>query len=469
MIDLLIRNGRVVDPANGVDGVMDVAVEDGKVAAVGEELALAARETLDATGKIVVPGIIDMHTHMRTVEGHPHAQRMLALAGVCTTLDMAGPLDNIVETIPSSGAGVSIAIVEAARAGVTLASARPGAAEREALIERTLERGGIGVKLLGGHFPMDLDVCADFIADAARHGAWVAWHAGSSAHGSDIEGMRDAVACSEGRFLHVAHVNSYCRGQVSNPHDEAMEAIEMLNASPHIFSESYLSDLNGTRFTIKDGAPMSKVTCTCLRKVGCEPTEAGMEKAILLGRAGVLQDTGVIGRLVSGKEGVEVWRAAGTAVAGSFSVNPALSRYLVAQARRPGGAFTVDCFSTDGGCYPRNVIVENGLLLVQFGTITMAEFVVKASLNGARALGLPEKGHLGAGADADVSVLDYERKKAWATVAGGKVIMKAGELLGSGTTIICDARGEAWLKARGVACRVKGPLEPEKIAERWIP
>ena len=57
----------------------------------------------------------------------------------------------------------------------------------------------------------------------------------------------------------------------------------------------------------------------------------------------------------------------------------------------------MDSFSTDGGCYPRNVIVENGLLLVKFGALNLNEYAVKASLNGARALGLKNKGHLSVG------------------------------------------------------------------------
>ena len=93
MLDLLIRGGRVIDPINRLDAIRDVAIKDGRVVDVAETIERAARKTIGASGRIVMPGIIDMHTHMRTLLGHPHAQRMVALAGVCTTLDMAGPLD----------------------------------------------------------------------------------------------------------------------------------------------------------------------------------------------------------------------------------------------------------------------------------------------------------------------------------------------------------------------------------------
>ncbi len=109
------------------------------------------------------------------------------------------------------------------------------------------------------------------------------------------------------------------------------------------------------------------------------------------------------------------------------------------------------------------------MLLVQFGAITLNEFVIKASLNGARALALPNKGHLAVGADADVSILDFERKKAYATIVDGKVIMKDGQLLGHGTGIICDERGEAYLTKRGIRVIVKRTLDPQAITNRYIP
>src|SRR5580658_113017 len=64
MPKLVIRNGRVMDPA-GLDAVSDVVIEDGRIAAIGEHLALSGAGELDATGLIVTPGFIDMHVHLR--------------------------------------------------------------------------------------------------------------------------------------------------------------------------------------------------------------------------------------------------------------------------------------------------------------------------------------------------------------------------------------------------------------------
>jgi dihydroorotase len=63
--DLLLKGGHVIDPAAGRDGIADVAFKDGKVAAVAERLSDAeAKETRSAEGFYVVPGLIDLHTHV---------------------------------------------------------------------------------------------------------------------------------------------------------------------------------------------------------------------------------------------------------------------------------------------------------------------------------------------------------------------------------------------------------------------
>lgn len=65
MYDLLIRGGRVIDPAQNIDGPMDVAVSSGKIAAVMPNIPLrAAGNVIDATDRIVTPGLIDLHTHV---------------------------------------------------------------------------------------------------------------------------------------------------------------------------------------------------------------------------------------------------------------------------------------------------------------------------------------------------------------------------------------------------------------------
>src|SRR5215813_9920726 len=68
--DLLIKGGRVIDPSIGLDGVRDVAIAGGRIVAVAADIAGDATETIDARGKIVAPGLIDIHVHAaRSKEG----------------------------------------------------------------------------------------------------------------------------------------------------------------------------------------------------------------------------------------------------------------------------------------------------------------------------------------------------------------------------------------------------------------
>ena len=64
MAELVLRGGRVIDPASGRDETADVAFGDGKVTGVGPDLASSGAEIVDARGLLVVPGLIDLHTHV---------------------------------------------------------------------------------------------------------------------------------------------------------------------------------------------------------------------------------------------------------------------------------------------------------------------------------------------------------------------------------------------------------------------
>lgn len=62
---LIIKGGRVIDPANGVDRVADVLAEDGLIVNIGENISADGAEVINASGNIVIPGLIDMHCHLR--------------------------------------------------------------------------------------------------------------------------------------------------------------------------------------------------------------------------------------------------------------------------------------------------------------------------------------------------------------------------------------------------------------------
>jgi len=62
---MLIKNGRVVDPANNLDEITDILIEDSKIARVAKNIKVDVDNTIDASGKIVLPGLVDMHVHLR--------------------------------------------------------------------------------------------------------------------------------------------------------------------------------------------------------------------------------------------------------------------------------------------------------------------------------------------------------------------------------------------------------------------
>ncbi|MCP5114173.1 MAG: dihydroorotase [bacterium] len=73
MSKLLIKNGRVIDPATGRDGIADVLIDGATIAAVREDIEADGAEELDATGLVVAPGFIDIHVHLRE-PGITHAE-----------------------------------------------------------------------------------------------------------------------------------------------------------------------------------------------------------------------------------------------------------------------------------------------------------------------------------------------------------------------------------------------------------
>jgi dihydroorotase len=93
--DLVVRGGRVIDPAQKLDGRYDVALSGGRVAAIEPDIpASAAAETLDASGKLVLPGLIDTHAHVyQYVTGRfgLEADMCGVRSGVTTLIDQGGP------------------------------------------------------------------------------------------------------------------------------------------------------------------------------------------------------------------------------------------------------------------------------------------------------------------------------------------------------------------------------------------
>lgn len=87
---MLIKNGRVINPATNLDEVTDILIEDGKVSKIEKNIDLDDKEIIDAKNKIVIPGLVDVHVHFRE-PGQTHKENLVtgsqsAIAGGFTTV-----------------------------------------------------------------------------------------------------------------------------------------------------------------------------------------------------------------------------------------------------------------------------------------------------------------------------------------------------------------------------------------------
>lgn len=134
---LLIRGGRVIDPAQGLDAVCDVLVRDGRIAEIGERIEAGDATIVDASNAVVAPGFIDMHVHLRD-PGQTHKETIAsgsaaAVAGgftaVCAmpnttpALDSPATLAEVARRAAAAGLArvYAVAAITKDRAGIELA------------------------------------------------------------------------------------------------------------------------------------------------------------------------------------------------------------------------------------------------------------------------------------------------------------------------------------------------------------
>ncbi len=450
--DLLIKGGHVVDPANNVDDIADVAVLEGKIVEVGPELDCgAARQVVFAERLVVMPGVVDSHTHV----ARPHARgagfRMLVKAGVTTAVDFEGPMEVITDEIVQYGCGLNVAVLEGIRPGVGVS--RVDAPHKEVVerVNNSLDIGAIGVKLLGGHYPLTPQTTADVIEIAAKEEAYTAFHTGTTETGSNILGMEEAIRLAAGRPLHIAHINAYCRGLVEHPLKELLRAIEVLKGAQNIVSESHLAPFNGCSGSIgEDDLPDSHVTRSCLETFGYPVNRKGLEQAINNGLAAVYARVGGEVEYLWKKRAHKRWLKENTRIGTSFPVNLRLSAMTCAMEKDEKGEFVVDAISSDGGAIPRNFILSYGVHLVHFGALTLSDLVLKSSYNPARLFGFVNKGHLSTGADADVIIMNPLDGEVKTTIIAGSVSMAGGIPINRPGCVLTTERGAPALQKQEV-------------------
>lgn len=232
--DVVVHGGRVIDPETGLDAVRDVGITGGRIAAISEQ-PLAGRSTLDATGLVVSPGFIDLHSHVNDDATY----RLAALDGVTTALELEMGVPDVAafyarrngRALINYGTAASHAWSRYAAYGgppidgalmppsskatdTPLGDGQWGALRRH--LEQGLAEGGLAVGMGLVYTPgATRNEVIDVFRLAAAHHVPVFVHTRSSGRtepGSSIESVNEVIgaAAISGAALHLVHINSSC-------------------------------------------------------------------------------------------------------------------------------------------------------------------------------------------------------------------------------------------------------------------
>ncbi len=408
MNSLLLAGGHVVDPANKLDGPADVLIQNGKIAAVGKNLSAPANtERFDAAGKIVCPGLIDLHVHLR--EPGQTAKETIATG---TAAAARGGFTSIVcmpNTSPSIDNSGTVALIRerAAREGVVnvfvTGAITKGIAGEELAPIGGLKRAGIVAITDDGHCVQNnelmrraceyakmfnltvMDHCQDYslVTEGVMHeGYWslaLGLRAWPAAGEEMIVARNILLAELTGAKIHCQHLSA--AGSVALLRDAKKRGISISGeACPHHFTLTDSAVAGSEKFWNVDGKALA-------------PTQGGT---------------------------LPSWPAYDT----HFKMNPPLRSAKDREAILEGladGTIEVLCSDHAPHCdYEKEVEfdyapfgitgleVELALSLMQLvhtRRISLADLVAKYTVNPARLLNL-NKGTLSAGADGDVTVFD---------------------------------------------------------------
>ena len=447
----LLKHGMIVDPLQKDVFTGDLKINGKIIEEVAQELKnINGESVFEVSGKLIMPGLVDIHVH---ISHCPDGHFMLAKAGVTTALDVAGIPEELINGFHKRGCGLTIAFLYPLIPGETLSCDNPAPAEISGVIDHALKNGALGVKILGGHYPLSSKSTGNTIKIANEKKAWIAVHAGTIETPGNISGLEELVQLAENRPVHIAHINSYCRGSGKNsPLDEAKLAVDALKNAPSARSESYLALINGTSGKLENDLPKSEVTKRCLLHGGYPADFNGMKQAIQKGWARIHHHDREKHEIVlmEPRDAFDYYMRQNTDVMMSFAVNSPLSAVPLALAKNEKGGFIVDALATDGGAFPRNVTLKQGLCLVNFGALTLNELTFKASLAPARLMGLSGKGHLSPGADADVIVVDPLTANVELVICEGEIIVQDGKICGKGGRFVGREEGAEFFSSRAL-------------------
>ncbi|WP_049572517.1 amidohydrolase family protein [Nonomuraea sp. SBT364] len=433
--DLVISRGRVIDPETGLDAVRDIGVSGGTIREVSAE-PLAGEARIDATGLTVCPGFVDLHSHSADVAGH----RLQALDGVTTVLELeAGslPVSAAYRAAAEEGRPLNYGFATswamarmAVLAGVeptgrleTLFAniavdawqrpASPGQVARiVGLLERDLADGALGIGVLVGYAPRTgPEEYLAVAALAARAGRPTYTHARELVEmdaGTPVDGAEEIVraAVETGAHMHYCHVNSTSIRHV----DRVLGLVERVRAEgARVTTEAYPYGAGMT------GVGAAFLAPELLHRRGLTPHSIG-----LLSTGRRMADAAELHRVRREEPGSAAF------VHLLDEDSPAEFAYIRRALSFEDAAVATDAvpllwrgggdparrlqwpLPPDTATHPRTAGTYGRTLRLvrERGMLGLAEAVRRCTLVPARVAGLPRKGRIQPGADADLTVFD---------------------------------------------------------------
>ncbi|MFA5004967.1 MAG: dihydroorotase [Candidatus Omnitrophota bacterium] len=383
---ILIKGGRLVDPANKIDAVMDILIKGNKISQVDKNIAAPAEEVIEAAGKVIMPGIVDMHVHLRE-PGREDKETVLtgtaaaAKGGVTTVLAMpnTNPAMDCTENIEL----LKRIIIKDAKVNVLICGA--------------ITKGRMGKELCN-------------IEALKKNGVYAISDDGCSVD-DDVLMFEALKAAKKSAIPVICHCE-----------DKKLSANGVINLG-----------FNSTRLGLRGISNASEYTRVARDIQLAEKSKA----AVHIAHVSCKESVEIIAQ--AKKKGVQVtcetaphyFALTEDAVLGydtNMKMNPPLRSkedlLAIKQGLRDG---TIDVIASDHAPHTENeknieferaefgkIGLESGLVvsimeLVDKNVLGWAELVAKIALNPAKVLGI-DKGTLSVGADADMVIVDADRE-----------------------------------------------------------
>jgi N-acyl-D-aspartate/D-glutamate deacylase len=397
--DLVVNNGRVIDPESGLDAVRSVGIRGGKIAAISGA-ALSGKRTIDASGLVVAPGFIDLHAHGQADETY----RYYALDGVTSAFELEVGTADIERWYRERGAGrvvnfgVSIGHIQVRMAvlrdpstflpsgdAAHRAATPEEIAEMARRIDAGLRAGAVGVGLgpsyTAAATPWEV---LEVFRVAGRHRAPIYVHIRGG-----IAGLEEVIAGAAitGTPLHVVHINS--------------SGLALTREMLQIIGEAQSRGLDVTTEAYPYTAGMTEI-----QSANYDAWEHGPDE-----RFGLLEWPSTGERLT--RESFLKYRKVGGPVIGHTNTED-----MVAVAiNSPLTMIASDAYMTNGIGHPRTTGTFSKVLgryVRDARSLSLMDALRKMTLMPARRLesripAMREKGRVRVGADADVAIFDAAR------------------------------------------------------------